>query len=461
MSNQKLKSATKYIVERIGERNSSKKNESQARKDAQKHPGQIQVMNGKDQASMLYKYFNVALNKTETAEMMALIHTFLQSKQAAQIRKLEKIAGVDRVRNVLALLKAAETRPGDKAYLANSFEVAKGQKIGKGATEVANSVSLIQANFVNRLQRRKNKTPLTALEISSKQQIGHGDRGASVSQFNMDRAISEAVGKYNLNVKESAQLRQIANSQREKQKMTINISHGQIFDSNGKFKKDYAFILSYQDFEMNELDKNKETAANKKALEDYDLLGKETSTLVPDAIAQITLHNLAGKKQKNKKVTGKRSSQIKESNNITSKEQYKKTVASSYIIRKGVSGKGLKKTRKTGKTGNSVASQPLHLIGLINKELPYTVLKNMGAPRLESRTGKFAQSAEITDIVQTPKGYPSIGYTYDREPYGVFEDGSGQAPWANGQRDPRKLIDRSIREIAAKFAIGRFYTRRQ
>ena len=107
------------------------------------------------------------------------------------------------------------------------------------------------------------------------------------------------------------------------------------------------------------------------------------------------------------------------------------------------------------------ASNPLHLIGLINKELPQTVLKNMGAPGLVNRTGTFARSAEITDIVQTPQGFPSIGYTYDRKPYGVFEDGAGAAPWANGQRDPRKIIDRSIREIAAQFAIGRFYTRRQ
>ena len=107
------------------------------------------------------------------------------------------------------------------------------------------------------------------------------------------------------------------------------------------------------------------------------------------------------------------------------------------------------------------ATQPLQLIGIINKQLPQTVLKNMGAPGLVNRTGTFARSAEITDIVSTPQGFPSIGYTYDRQPYGVFEDGAGAAPWANGQRDPRKIIDRSIREIAAQFAIGRFYTRRQ
>ena len=53
-----------------------------------------------------------------------------------------------------------------------------------------------------------------------------------------------------------------------------------------------------------------------------------------------------------------------------------------------------------------------------------------------------------------------MGYTYQKRPYERFEVGRGQAPWATPERDPRKLIDRSIREIAAELAIGRFYTRR-
>lgn len=107
----------------------------------------------------------------------------------------------------------------------------------------------------------------------------------------------------------------------------------------------------------------------------------------------------------------------------------------------------------------SAAMQPLQLIGLINKALPDTVRKNMRSPALENRTGRFAESVQVTDIVKTPKGFPSIGYTYQRNPYQVFEEGSS-GNWANGNRDPRDLIDKSIREIAAQFAIGRFYTRR-
>ena len=107
-----------------------------------------------------------------------------------------------------------------------------------------------------------------------------------------------------------------------------------------------------------------------------------------------------------------------------------------------------------------IATQPLALIGMLNKELPRVVRKNMVFPALENRTGKFASSVQVVDINQTPQGFPSIGYTYDKSPYSIFEDGQGTPPWSNGQRDPRDLIDKSIREIAIKFALGRFYTRR-
>src|SRR6056300_27811 len=104
-----------------------------------------------------------------------------------------------------------------------------------------------------------------------------------------------------------------------------------------------------------------------------------------------------------------------------------------------------------------VSSTPLQLIGLINKQLPQVVAKNMKSPALNFQTGRFASGVRITDIVTTPQGFPSIGYTYDKYPYQTFEPGFAQG---DPDKDPRKLINRSIREIAAQYAIGRFYTRR-
>jgi hypothetical protein len=120
----------------------------------------------------------------------------------------------------------------------------------------------------------------------------------------------------------------------------------------------------------------------------------------------------------------------------------------------------IKKAKRRKPTKSRHATNDLlQMIGLINKELPKTVRKNMVAPRLENRTGRFADSVQVTEITQTRKGFPSIGYTYQRNPYEVFEEGS-QGNWSNGDRDPRDLIDMSIREIAARMALGRLYTRR-
>ena len=49
--------------------------------------------------------------------------------------------------------------------------------------------------------------------------------------------------------------------------------------------------------------------------------------------------------------------------------------------------------------------------------------------------------------------------TYAKEPYQVYETTSGSR-FADAFRDPRPLIDQSIREIVAQFGLGRLYTRR-
>ena len=113
--------------------------------------------------------------------------------------------------------------------------------------------------------------------------------------------------------------------------------------------------------------------------------------------------------------------------------------------------------------GNKVPPPRMELrniLGVLNNQLPERVASNMGSPRLENRTGRFAQSVRATDVAQTPQGFPSIGYTYMRNRYGVYESTSGTR-YADVERDPRTLIDQSIREIVIGFGLGRIYTRRQ
>lgn len=97
------------------------------------------------------------------------------------------------------------------------------------------------------------------------------------------------------------------------------------------------------------------------------------------------------------------------------------------------------------------------LLALFNARLPTAILNNMGDPALNNRTGRFAASVRVIDILQTPKGFPSIGYTYRKSPYATFEQGGKQG---SIELDPRRLIDRTIREIAAEQAMGRLFTRR-
>jgi hypothetical protein len=97
------------------------------------------------------------------------------------------------------------------------------------------------------------------------------------------------------------------------------------------------------------------------------------------------------------------------------------------------------------------------MLAMINAQLPKQVEENMQDPALNYQTGRFARSVRATDITKTPKGFPSIGYTYQKSPYQTFETGYKQG---SVERDPRRLIDRSIRELATQFALGRLYTRR-
>ena len=100
------------------------------------------------------------------------------------------------------------------------------------------------------------------------------------------------------------------------------------------------------------------------------------------------------------------------------------------------------------------------LVNIINSKLPDQVLRNMGAPGLVNRTGTLANSAKVLSIEQTKQGYPSVVFDYKRDPYDVFDKTLGASPWNTPARDPRTLVDKSVREIVKELAIGRFYTRR-
>lgn len=84
----------------------------------------------------------------------------------------------------------------------------------------------------------------------------------------------------------------------------------------------------------------------------------------------------------------------------------------------------------------------------------------MKYPSLVNRTGTFGNSAKIVNVEQTREGFPTFVFDYERDPYDVFDRTLGRSPWNTPQRDPRALVDKSVRELVREMAIGRFYTRR-
>jgi hypothetical protein len=175
------------------------------------------------------------------------------------------------------------------------------------------------------------------------------------------------------------------------------------------------------------------------------------SSSIEDNAKNAATHNIISEF---KKVTG-----AKVKTTSTSKTRKKKNVTVSNKRKSAKTSIKAKATpvKVTRKTKDSSFSQ-VKLYAALNMKINSVVAKNMEFPGLQYQTGRFAGGVKITDVSKTPQGFASIGYTYQKYPYQTFEPGFAQG---SVERDPRKLIDRSIREIAAQTVIGRLYTRRQ
>lgn len=88
---------------------------------------------------------------------------------------------------------------------------------------------------------------------------------------------------------------------------------------------------------------------------------------------------------------------------------------------------------------------------LINNSLSKQIQKNMGTGNsrnvLNYRTGRLAESAEVQRLTLSREGMISAYYSYMKDPYATFSQGGQQS--VPQSRDPKLLISKSIREIAA------------
>jgi len=131
--------------------------------------------------------------------------------------------------------------------------------------------------------------------------------------------------------------------------------------------------------------------------------------------------------------------------------------------RKSLSLKGVAKTlpvsrrsrEQSGKLQKGVTLPQLK--NYINRGLHNELQRNMGRPALNYVTGQFARSAYLQSL--RPSKTNLIGeYTYQLDPYQTFEN-TGQKKWPIGY-NPKPLIARSIRNLAARHVENKFTLRR-
>lgn len=195
-----------------------------------------------------------------------------------------------------------------------------------------------------------------------------------------------------------------------------------------------------------------------------DLSGSDTPrTKMRKLAAETVVKNLSNnskkavKKRKNQRVTTKSEKLTKSGTKQQKiKRERKGKGQASTGSRKGARDPvRTKKSNKGRRSGNRNVS-PVGLIALLNKSLPREVMNNMGPypRRLENRTGRFAHSAEVVNVAPMPNSV-EIQYTYQKDPYAVFEPENGNA-MASWGRDPKRIIGGTIREIAQSIMGDKF-----
>lgn len=130
------------------------------------------------------------------------------------------------------------------------------------------------------------------------------------------------------------------------------------------------------------------------------------------------------------------------------KNRTKQQIRKQRKILQSATGVSISKKRAMGNNAQSptLNTQALALKDILNMTLSEEILSRMQLPALRNRTGRFRDSAEVVNTFMGPRGGLTIDYTYMKYPYQTFEPGFKQG---STNRDPRRIIGASIREIVA------------
>lgn len=345
--------------------------------------------------------------------------------------------------------------------------------------------------IINTIEDTGVRGKLTSQLNTSILNVGHGASvGASVAALQSGKEIKAAISKAKKQGLDTTELENILNTTLNQyakvglstndvdfeiqQEYSTEIIKEFYIGKTGKLLGGYVSVLSLQSTWDNNIDSKTEKQIKQDVAKEIlnlknKIITTEGSDPLVKGIEKVLFYSVAnkGKNFKNLRFKGEAKAEYRSVNkfNISHK--------TSGRVKAGKAQKAKKVTSTFASIGASQNSpekifmqpevespSPLQVVAYINTRLQQEIEKNMIPPALESRTGRFSGSVKVLNMLQTRKGFPSFEYTYDKNPYQVFEIGVGRQPWATVDRDPRKLIDKSIREIAAEMLQGRLYTRR-
>ena len=192
------------------------------------------------------------------------------------------------------------------------------------------------------------------------------------------------------------------------------------------------------------------------AMKDVDFKNlKGGRKTISDSVGEQIGDILEGKTPKPYKSKSKKKYRTKTSQ-LPKKIQTAKTLA----LKSTLTAKG-KKTIEKGNTDD--ASLMSKLKTQINRRLPAEVRRNMTRPALENQSGQFSNSVELLNIRRSATGLTG-DYTYTKSGGGtggkprtnVYSTFENYGRWGTDQYDPRKLITKSIRNLAEQYTKERF-----
>jgi len=156
----------------------------------------------------------------------------------------------------------------------------------------------------------------------------------------------------------------------------------------------------------------------------------------------------------NKQLFAKKGRKQKTSDQGVFKQRSKgKRIAKGLMAAKSITKRSKSSTNIMGMGVEGATTSPVALKELIQAQLAERLLSNMVAPALQNRTGRFRRSAQVENVMVGPRGGTEVQYTYMKDPYSTFEPGGKMG---STDRDPRKLIGGTIREIATELTGNKF-----